>query len=325
MTTPTSSFLGARHILGSSAGLQSGETCLLIIDESTSQLAKHFLSAAQASGIKIEIIQNWPQSNHGQEPRPEASQRMKEVDCVLALTRFSIAHSAARQEASELGVSFVSLPQYSEELLSHPMVRFDYQSARGSVRLVSDYFSNGVSASLTTIAGTHVEFDLTGRTGNFCPAYIETGVSIASPPDVEANISPVETATHGLAVVDASITHPVIGKLREPVLMKIENGSVTDFQSDDHVVLEELEKLFPPENPERRVVGELGIGLNPLAKITGVMLSDEGTFGAAHLGLGSNFWVGGKNNTDFHLDFVMREATLVVDGITVLENGILVG
>jgi len=61
-------------------------------------------------------------------------------------------------------------------------------------------------------------------------------------------------------------------------------------------------------------VAELGIGLNPLAELSGAMLEDEGCLGTAHLGMGSNATIGGENEVPFHLDHVIRDACIEIDG-----------
>ena len=55
--------------------------------------------------------------------------------------------------------------------------------------------------------------------------------------------------------------------------------------------------------------------------LTGVMLTDEGALGCVHFGLGSNHTIGGINETDFHLDFVIRNPDLAVDGVPLIQMG----
>ena len=78
------------------------------------------------------------------------------------------------------------------------------------------------------------------------------------------------------------------------------------------------------KNSKRRVLAEFGIGLNPLAKLTGIMLTDEGALGTIHLGFGSNSTVGGANEVDFHLDFVIKNPTVILDKNIILEKGNLI-
>jgi len=53
-----------------------------------------------------------------------------------------------------------------------------------------------------------------------------------------------------------------------------------------------------------RRVAELGIGLNPRAKVIGSTILDEKAAGTAHIAIGSNHWFGGDNSTIIHLDQV---------------------
>ena len=69
------------------------------------------------------------------------------------------------------------------------------------------------------------------------------------------------------------------------------------------------------------MIGELGIGFNDEAALCGNMLIDEGALGCIHLGIGANWTIGGNNKIDFHLDFVMRDATVLFDNKIVIERG----
>ena len=60
-----------------------------------------------------------------------------------------------------------------------------------------------------------------------------------------------------------------------------------------------------------------------MANITGNMLEDEGCLGAIHLGFGANSTIGGINEINFHLDMVIREASLRIDNIELLKGGLL--
>mgnify|MGYP004530696953 CR=1 FL=1 len=71
-------------------------------------------------------------------------------------------------------------------------------------------------------------------------------------------------------------------------------------------------------------MGEFGIGFNDLATICGNMLIDEGTKGCIHFGMGSNWTIGGANKVAFHLDFVMKDATVFVDDTKIIERGVLI-
>ncbi|MBM4388261.1 MAG: aminopeptidase, partial [Deltaproteobacteria bacterium] len=78
---------------------------------------------------------------------------------------------------------------------------------------------------------------------------------------------------------------------------------------------------------EASVIGELGIGLNPGARLVGNLLEDEKAFKTAHIAFGNNEDMpGGRNRSKTHRDFLFREPTFVVkykDGSekVLIENG----
>jgi len=147
---------------------------------------------------------------------------------------------------------------------------------------------------------------------------------LGSPPDIEANISPVEGASQGVAVIDGSIPYPSLGLLAAPVRLRISDGRVVDMDGPGDVTAE-LTRLFDVADPDKtRVLAECGVGLNPLATLRGNMLMDEGAWGTMHFGFGSNATVGGTNDVPFHLDFVFRAPTLTIDGVVAVRGGALV-
>jgi leucyl aminopeptidase (aminopeptidase T) len=72
-------------------------------------------------------------------------------------------------------------------------------------------------------------------------------------------------------------------------------------------------------------LGELGIGLNPMARLVGIPLIDEGVLGTAHIALGLNYTYGGTiRDARTHIDCVFKEPTIELDGVSILKNGRLV-
>lgn len=312
---------GAMHLLSEAGTARRTDKVLLILDDNTREIAENFEIAANELGLLLTKASMPIGKNHGEEPTRDVATQMKSSSLVVALTTFSLAHSNARQEASASGTRFLSLPQYSASLLAHTMVKVDYRALSSRVKRVSDAFTIGNVVHITSAAGTDLTISIAGRSGNYCPAFVENPGDLGSPPDIEANVSPVETGANGIAVVDGSITHPSIGLLENIVEIEFVEGIAINFSTSDQKVEEKLSVLFQNESPKRRVLAEVGIGLNPFAELTGAMLSDEGTLGTAHLGLGSNFYVGGKNLVDFHLDFVLRDVSLTVDEVEILKFG----
>jgi leucyl aminopeptidase (aminopeptidase T) len=221
-----------------------------------------------------------------------------------------------------MGARFLSLPLYDWKLLEDDCLHIDYMAQAWRVRLFADAFTRGNVVHVTTAAGTDIRLGIAGRVGNYCPGFVKVAGDLGSPPDIEANVSPIEDSGEGIVVVDGSITMPGFGLLHDPVELEVHLGRVIAFRSVNSNYIRQLDALFGEIDSPRRVVAECGVGLNPAAKLTGTMLTDEGALGCVHFGLGANHTMGGLNKVDFHLDFVFREASVAVDGQQLLSLGV---
>ena len=70
-------------------------------------------------------------------------------------------------------------------------------------------------------------------------------------------------------------------------------------------------------------IGEVGLPVNRENKICGRMLADEGAYGTVHIGIGNNLSFGGNVEAPLHMDMVIRDITLKIDGRIISQNGIL--
>jgi leucyl aminopeptidase (aminopeptidase T) len=70
-----------------------------------------------------------------------------------------------------------------------------------------------------------------------------------------------------------------------------------------------------------RNLAELGVGTNDAAQLTGNMLEDEKILGTVHIAFGASAGIGGTVSVPIHLDVVVLDATLELDGRTVLDAG----
>jgi leucyl aminopeptidase (aminopeptidase T) len=309
------------HLLRHCGDLRPGETVLIVADARTAAIGDALAHVARRAGATVTRAYDDGARNHGDEPPTDVAQAMRGAQLIVGLRTQSMAHTHARSAASAGGARYLSLPEYSEELLEDAALAVDFRARYPLVRRFSDAFSAGSAVRVTTARGTDVALDIRGRIGNCCPGYVDAPGSLGSPPDIEANVSPVETGSNGYAVIDGSITHPNLGLLMEPVTLEIRGGRIAAFHGPAQTVAE-LQRIFADVGDERAyVLAECGVGLNDRAELTGIMLTDEGAAGCVHFGFGSNATVGGLNDVPFHLDFVMRSASLSIDGMPYLTDG----
>ncbi len=313
---------GADILLRTCGRLRPGERIAIVCDTDTRLLGDILAERAALITKAVHVVEVAPFAMHGQEPPPEVAEQMRLADLCLGITSKSMVHTTARKESAARGTRYLSLPDFSLELMADEALRVNFE-ARGVLGArVADAFTRGNEVRVTTPRGTDVTMRIDGRTANSTPGYVTSPGAMGSPPDIESHVAPLETSAHGRIVVDGSIPFPTIGLLRDPLRLTIEAGRVTDIQGDDPRMVAELKKVFEQTgSPRAYVLAECGVGLNDLAKLTGVMLTDEGAAGTVHFGFGSNSTIGGLNEIPFHLDVVLREPTLTVDGTVVIDRG----
>jgi leucyl aminopeptidase (aminopeptidase T) len=310
------------HLLLRCGNIRPSEKALVLYDATTRDLSRLFSERARAHGLSLEVFEIPVAPIHGTEPPADAAAKMFASDICMGVTLMSLAHTEARRALCGKGGRYLSLPEYSMDLLRDPSIGVDYRDRAPVVRRVADALSKGSRVRVTTSLGTDVVCNIAGREGNYCPGFVEKAGDLGSPPDIEANVSPVETDSHGTIVVDGSIPCLEIGLLKTPVTLEVRGGKIIDFASASKELVATLRGLFERAGDDRAyVLAECGIGLNTAARLTGSMLTDEGAYGNVHFGFGSNATVGGKNKVAFHLDFVCRTASLDIDDVPLIRDG----
>ena len=312
----------AHRLLAHCGCLKSGESVLIIHDDATAGIAAIVAKAAARLTNSIGIRAIPTAAMHGTEPPTAVAQEMSAADLVVGLTYTSMAHTSARRLASERGARYLSLPEYSASVLSSPALAIDYYERASLVRRFADAFTAADTVRVTSALGTDVRLDIAGRAGNCCPGFVAAPGELGSPPDIEANVSPLEFASEGTIVVDGSIPCREIVLLAQPVHLTIERGRIVRIESADASLRMILEGLFDRAASEKAyVLAECGVGLNEAAELNGTMLMDEGAQGCVHFGFGSNATVGGQNDVSFHLDFVIRQPSLWIDDQPWIRQG----
>lgn len=315
---------GVDEILRNCGRLKAGEKVAIVCDPTTRYIADAMTTRARELQAQVALIEVPELAYHGADPADEAAEAMKRADLAIGLTAKSMAHSQARRNACAAGARYLSLPDYNPDVLADSSLRADYETQAKIAAKITDLFTRGQIAHVTSAAGTDITMKLDGRIGNCCPGFVQGPGELGSPPDIESNISPLETESNGIVVVDGSIPWPGIGRLDAPVTLTVKDGAITKFEGEPALV-RQLEELFAGiDSPKAYILAECGVGLNPLAKLCGNMLIDEGAGGTMHFGFGSNFSVGGMNKVPFHLDFIFENPSLSVDGTQVLKEGVVV-
>ncbi|MBU1083861.1 MAG: hypothetical protein ABIG55_03430 [Candidatus Omnitrophota bacterium] len=312
---------GADVLINTCGCVKRGDKVLIIFDSVTTDVGECLAKHAKKVTDNVELMITQREYMHGIEPPHDIARSMLQADVIYGLRSFSLVHTNARMNATKRGARYLSLPDYSIEQLKSPAMNVDFFKWRALGDRIKNIMTGAKEVRITTRKGTDLTLDISGRETNFWPCICDKPGDVGAPPDIETNTPPVEEKSRGTLVVDGSIPCSEIGLVKEDIVLEIEDGSIKKINSasDQGMKLASLMEL--DTHPKRGILAEFGIGLNPEAELCGRMLEDEGCLGTVHFGFGSNAMIGGKNDVDFHLDFVIKNPTVLIDNIPIMDEG----
>jgi leucyl aminopeptidase (aminopeptidase T) len=298
--------------------LRAGESVLVIVDEPSEGLGQALWAAAKELESEAALVKMIARASHGAEPPPVVAKAMLEADIILAPTSKSLSHTQARKTACERGARVASMPTITEDIMARTMGA-DFFAIRDRTVPLARILSDGSRAHVTSPRGTDLVLSLEGREGHADTGILHAPGSFGNLPAGEAYIAPVEGMSEGVIVFDGAM--PPMGLLDEPITVVVEKGFTTDIRGGEGA--EMLLDAIDPFGRDARNIGELGIGTNEAAgsPLTGNTLEDEKALGTVHFALGNSATIGGKVNVASHIDGIVLNPTLEVDGKIILEHG----
>jgi len=190
----------------------------------------------------------------------------------------------------------------------------DYKQIAALTDKLGDILEKAKTVRITTPSGTDLAMSIEDR-----PPLRDTGLyhkpgDWGNLPAGEDCLAPVEGTTKGTLVIDsmgATVTHPL--------RVTIQDGWARKFDGPDAAKLEDILKSA---DKNAYNIGELGIGTNPKARITGKVLEDEKVLGTVHIALGDNTsYAGGHTKSKIHLDGILFQPTVKVDKRLLMRQG----
>lgn len=295
--------------------VKPGELVLVVTDPACRAVGEALWTAACQERAEALLLLMRPREAHGEEPPKPVAEAMKAAAVCFAPTSRSLTHTVARREASAAGTRVASMPGITPEMLARTLA-VDYEVIAALTEKVAAVLDRGNRVQIATPAGTDLVLDISGRT-----ALGDTGLytrpgDFGNLPAGEAYVAPVEGSAAGRIVVDGSMAG--VGTLEEPLVIQVACGQAHHISGKSAQVLVEL---LDRAGEDARNVAELGIGTNPAARVTGNVLEDEKVLGTVHVALGANASFGGKVQVACHLDAVLLNPDVWVDGIQIMRCG----
>ncbi|MBD3872564.1 MAG: aminopeptidase [Acidobacteria bacterium] len=304
--------LSARRAMVEVLELKPSDRVLVVQDPQCQKCSQAFFDAARAEGCTTTA---YVLPDHGRplKAMPEGMAATVEgQDVVINVMSGSSDEVPFRIEwltlLEELDLRVGHSPNIHEDMMDGGPMDVDYGLMVDRAERLIVALDEAVSVQITTPGGTDLTLDLQGRRFVTDVKITETekGCNL---PCGEVYCAPVEDGADGVVVADGSIGGE--GPPPSPVTLEVQAGRVTTVRCADPQWQERITQLLDTDTGAR-TIAELGIGLNPKARLVGIMLEDEKAYRTAHIAFGSNIGMpGGVNESTTHIDYLVHRPTIV--------------
>ena len=302
----------ARRAMVAVLELQPTDRVLVVQDPQCRKCSDAFYRAALAEGC-VTTAYDLPAHGRPLTTMPDGMAALVEdQDVVINVMSGSSDEVPFRIEwltlLEERGIRVGHSPNIREDMMADGPMDVDYGLMADRADRLIDALDGAASVRVSTARGTDVTLDLKGRRFVTDVKITETEKG-ANLPCGEIYCAPVEDGARGVLVVDGPIGGE--GTPPSPVTLEIEAGRVTSVRCADVRWRDRITELLDTD-AGARTIGELGIGLNPKARLVGIMLEDEKAYRTAHIAFGSNIGMpGGVNESTTHIDYLFHNPTIV--------------
>ncbi len=289
-------------------GLEADESCVVVCDPGTEQVARALYDAAADVTDQLTYARYPTGSTHGSEPPAPIAGALETSDVFFAPTSKSLSHTRAREAACEAGARGATLPGITTEVFTTGLDA-DYDRIANTCERLRTALSAGSEIRVQTDRGT----DLTIGTGDRS-WLADTGIvhepgGFSNLPAGEVFISPI--TADGTVIVDGTMRPH--GLLETPIELTIEAGQLVDVS--DPSIRETIEEAATSVGEAAYNVAELGVGANEgVTELVGSVLLDEKAAGTIHVAIGDDASIGGDTEAPIHLDGIVTSPTVTVDG-----------
>lgn len=270
------------------------------------------------------------------DPPRAVCEAMLKSDVNILLATTGMLHAPANFEAMRAGVPVICMDggMTLEMFQSGAVTEDQRQMAVRQHYVARNIFGDGAKmCRVTSRYGTDFTYSVEGRI--FVPAlpgpdfvpykitHMTRNAKYPRPrflyPNGEFNVPPVEGSANGKLVID--LTMHQFGRLKSPIELTIKEGRIVSIDGGPEAwTLRNYLETFGDENANI-CPAEASVGINSKAMIRGVQREDKNILGSIHFGIGTNVDVGGTIHSNIHMDGVVLEPTLYVDGEMRIEHG----
>ncbi len=309
----------AERVVHDYLGVRPGERFAIVVDDRTDrEIPDELARVARELGAEPVVVTIAHRARSGAEPPTPAAAAMAAADVVLCAASTSLYHTAAKAVAQRAGVRGDFNAPYRADAWRNGAMTADFVAIRRRAERLAELWRGTRVVRVTSPAGTDLVANVEGRE----PKAWLTGIcrnpgEVSALPGGEVSLPPLEGTSNGVVVWERVASD--LGSLDGPVTIVVRDGRAVTFaggRSADRL-RRIVEATVDADN-----IGEIGIGLNPAARIGDEITEAKKTFGTVHIALGDSAnEYGGLVECDVHLDGLVMEPTIEFDGLPVVVAG----
>ncbi len=321
----------ARRAMVNVLELDPDDRVLVVQDPRCEKCSRAFFEAARAEGCETTAYV-LPEEGRPLKTMPEGMAAVLEGhDVVINVMSGASDEVPFRIEwlnlIEERGLRIGHSPSIHEDMMDGGPMDVDYGLMVERAERLIAALADARSVRITTAAGSDITLEIEGRrfVTDVRITDTEKGCNL---PCGEVYCAPVENGADGVVVVDGPIGGE--GPPPSPVTLEVASGRVIAVSCADRRWQERITQLLDTDGGAR-TIAELGIGLNPKARLVGIMLEDEKAYRTAHVAFGNNIGMpGGVSRSTTHIDYLVHRPTIVAryeNAVerTIVEDGDLCG
>jgi leucyl aminopeptidase (aminopeptidase T) len=309
----------AARVVQSYLAVQPGEGFLVVTDDATDPaIGDALFQAGIDAGSRAAHVRIGRRETSGEEPPPAVAAAMAAADVCACIAGRSIYHTNATGAARAAGTRGVFNGPASLDAWTHGAMTADFLAIRETAERVADRLRGADEVHVTSPAGTDVRMSIAGREPKgWLTAICRRPGEVSALPGGEVSLPPLEGTTAGVIVIERVMTD--IGGLNGPLRWTVKDGHVVAIDGGPEA--DRLRALIDGV-PGATNIAELGIGLNPAARISDDITESKKLLGTAHMAIGDNAGgYGGVVECPLHLDGMIMDVSISVDGEQLVDRG----
>jgi leucyl aminopeptidase (aminopeptidase T) len=309
----------ARRVVADYLGIRPGERFAIVVDTRTDdEIPLELARAAIDLGADPVVVTITPRDRSGAEPPSPAAAAMAAADVVLCAASTSLYHTTAKAAAQRAGARGDFNAPYRADAWRNGAMTADFFAIRARAERLAALWRTTREVRVSSPAGTDLRATVAGRE----PMAWLTGIcrnpgEVSALPGGEVSLPPVEGTTEGIVVWERVASD--LGALDGPVTIEVRGGRAVGI--DGGAAAERLREIVATVRDADNI-GEIGIGLNPDARIGDQITEAKKALGTVHVALGDSAnEYGGLVECDVHLDGLVLRPTIEFDGRVVVDAG----